>query len=90
MLSTCLQSGIKMAVVIGSERNIKVTAEDNSTLFKSPTFLCSPADQVSTQSLTVHTYLSMKQLFTKCRCVGSLYIGRAGNRLIKECAKALR
>jgi hypothetical protein len=35
-----------MAVVIGSERNIKVTAEDNSTLSKSPTFHCSPADQV--------------------------------------------
>jgi len=36
-----------MAVVIGSERNIKVTAEDNSTLSKSPTFVCSPDDQVS-------------------------------------------
>ena len=38
---------IKMAVVIGSERNIKVTAEDNSTSSKSPTFVCSPDDQVS-------------------------------------------
>jgi hypothetical protein len=42
-----------MAVVIGSERNIKVTAEDNSTLSKSPTFHCSPADQVKLNNAKV-------------------------------------
>ena len=35
-----------MAVVIGSERNIKVTSEDNSTKSQGPAFHCSPADQV--------------------------------------------
>jgi hypothetical protein len=44
-----------MAVVIGSERNIKITTEDNSTSSKSPTFLCSPDDQVGIR--TVVTFL---------------------------------
>jgi hypothetical protein len=37
-----------MAVVIGSERNIKVTAEDNSTKSQGPAFHCSPAGKLST------------------------------------------
>jgi len=35
-----------MAVVIGSERNIK-TSEDNLTISKEPKFTCNPNDQAS-------------------------------------------
>ena len=65
-----------MAVVIGSERNIKVTAEDNSTSSKSPTFVCSPDDQV-------RTGLLLSKLPVKALAVQVLFeITAAGSTLI--------